>query len=127
MIFLKMCIYKMIDLLDIKRKSNSNRDGSVDLLRAAGIIFMIMGHVGFTGVFDKWIHGFHMPLWFIISGYFLTPLNVSERKTSDYIKGKFKGILLPYILFGGDMKLYQASREIIIGLGLCGQTVYALL
>ena len=56
---------------------------------------MIMGHVWFGAVFDKWIHGFHMPLWFMISGYFLN----TKRDTGTYIKRKVKAIIVPYFFF----------------------------
>lgn len=57
---------------------------------------MVMGHVGFGGQFDKWIHGFHMPLWFVIAGFFLN----TRRKTTSYLKRKIKSILVPYLFFG---------------------------
>ena len=42
----------------------------IDLYRAFGIILMVMGHIGFGGKFDKFIHAFHMPMFFFISGFF---------------------------------------------------------
>ena len=57
---------------------------------------MIMGHVWFGGSFDKWIHGFHMPLWFMISGFFLN----TRMNPALYVKRKAKAILIPYFVFG---------------------------
>ncbi len=71
------------------------RDRTVDLLRGLGILFMIMGHIGFGSRFDLWIHGFHMPLFFVISGYFFTP----DAPLFAFVKKKAKSLLLPYILF----------------------------
>ncbi len=53
-----------------------DRIESVDILRAVGILIMIMGHVGFSGKFDRYIHSFHMPVFFLISG----SLFVSKRE-----------------------------------------------
>lgn len=39
----------------------------------------------------------------------MTAEKVSERKTSDYIKSKIKGMLIPYFLFGGDEILYSIA------------------
>ena len=39
----------------------------IDIYRAFGIILMVMGHIGFGGKFDKFIHAFHMPMFFFIS------------------------------------------------------------
>ena len=69
-----------------------------DLVRAFGIILMIMGHVGFGNEFDHWIHAFHMPIFFIISGYFYSP-----EKSKNWLKNtqkKIKTIIVPYIIFG---------------------------
>lgn len=55
-----------------------------------------MGHVWFGGSFDKWIHGFHMPLWFIISGFFFH----TKSNLSLYVKRKAKSILVPYLILG---------------------------
>lgn len=49
-------------------RAKQSRAGYIDLLRGFCIILMVMGHVGFGVVFDKWIHAFHVPIWFIISG-----------------------------------------------------------
>lgn len=68
----------------------------VDYLRCFGIVLMIMGHVGFGEIFDKWIHSFHMPLWFFISGFFCNP----NDEYLKHIKKRTKKILLPYIVFG---------------------------
>lgn len=67
----------------------------IDLLRGTGIVLMIMGHIGFGGMFDKWIHGFHMPMFFVVSGYFY-----KERTIKDLLIRRMKSLLLPYIVFG---------------------------
>mgnify|MGYP007030225338 CR=1 FL=1 len=42
---------------------------------------MIMGHVGFGGHFDKWIHAFHMPMFFFVSGMFFRSDNNIQQRT----------------------------------------------
>lgn len=39
----------------------------LDLYRTIGILFMIMGHVGFGGVFYKFIYTFNMPMFFFFN------------------------------------------------------------
>ena len=74
-----------------------NRIDSVDILRAVGIILMIMGHVGFGGVFDRYIHSFNMPVFFLISGsLFVSKDNISIGK--QIIK-KAERLLLPYLFY----------------------------
>lgn len=67
----------------------------IDLLRFFGILLMVMGHVGFGVNFDKYIHSFHMPLWFFISGYFCN----YNKETKNYIKNKVLAIIIPYVFF----------------------------
>lgn len=73
-----------------------NRDFAVDLLRGFGIILMIFGHVHTCRRFDIWIHGFHMPLFFIISGYMFSP---EISSFTAFIKRKFTRLIVPYIGF----------------------------
>ena len=40
----------------------------IDVFKAFEIILMIMGHIGFGSIFDKIIHGSHMPMFFFVSG-----------------------------------------------------------
>lgn len=77
-------------------RAKQSRAGYIDLLRGFCIILMVMGHVGFGVVFDKWIHAFHVPIWFIISGLFLNP----SQPTRYYIIKKVKALLIPYFIFG---------------------------
>ena len=74
-----------------------NRVGHFDVLRGIGIVLMIMGHVSFGAAFSKYIHAFHMPLFFFVSGYF----HKGEKyvKSIDYIIQKAKTLLIPYTVF----------------------------
>lgn len=52
-----------------------------------------MGHVDFGRHFDFFIHSFHMPMFFLISGMFFQISKFSVRK-------KIKTLLFPYLFFG---------------------------
>lgn len=77
-------------IMEIKK-----RNESFDILRGIGIVLMVMGHIGFGEAFDKYIHTFHMPIFFFVSGYFFN--------TRDNFKSFFlhllKTIMVPYTLF----------------------------
>lgn len=77
---------------------NKNRFDDIDILRGIGIIIMVMGHVGFSGIFDVWIHSYHMPLFFVISGYFFKITESFSIKSLVY--KKFKSLIVPYLSFG---------------------------
>lgn len=67
----------------------------IDYLRCFGIIIMIMGHIGFTSIFDKWIHSFHMPIWFFISGYFCS----KGQPLGNHVYKRIRTLLIPYFIF----------------------------
>ena len=69
----------------------------MDVFRSLGIIAMIMGHVGFGENFDHFIHAFHMPMFFWISGFFYKR---GRYSIEEYIKKKIRTLLIPYVLFG---------------------------
>ena len=74
---------------------NRKRIESVDLFRAFGIILMIMGHIKFGSVFDKWIHAFHMPMFFFVSGWFFR----QKESLGAQIRKLVRSLLIPYIVF----------------------------
>lgn len=55
--------------MEIKKVKNGRID-SIDIFRGMGIIIMVMGHIGFGYVFDHFIHAFHMPMFYFVSGMF---------------------------------------------------------
>ncbi|MFR1077440.1 MAG: acyltransferase family protein, partial [Romboutsia timonensis] len=70
----------------------------VDTLKGIGILLMLMGHVPFGANFDYYIHAFHMPLFFFISGFLI---KIDKNMSIDNIlKRKFKSLIIPYISFG---------------------------
>lgn len=74
------------------------RNPYIDLMRGIGIILMVAGHVDFGEGFDRFIHAFHMPLFFLVSGY------LSKDKQSvdliTVVKKNAKSLLIPYFAFG---------------------------
>ena len=69
----------------------------VDLFRALGILLMIMGHVRFGQVFDKWIHAFHMPMFFFVTGWFYR--HRPELSLSQNCCRKVRNLIAPYLIF----------------------------
>jgi fucose 4-O-acetylase-like acetyltransferase len=63
-----------------------------DIAKGIGIICVILGHLGFgSRIFST----FHMPLFFLISGYFY-----KYSKNKDFISKKAKQLLIPYLFTG---------------------------
>lgn len=62
-------------------------------MKGIGIVAMILGHSPLPHVFISFIFTWHMPLFFLISGFFFHPLNIKES-----IKKNFRALLVPYFL-----------------------------
>lgn len=67
----------------------------VDYYKYIGITLMIMGHVGLGEAFDKYIHAFHMPMFFVASGFCFS----SGREFHAFLRRKIQSILIPYFAF----------------------------
>ena len=78
-------------------EANKPRVEYIDLFRSFGIILMIMGHIKFGSYFDKWIHAFHMPMFFFVSGWFFRSRD--DVAIGTQIKNKAKSLLRPYVCF----------------------------
>lgn len=82
---------------DRQTDRQTGRIDFIDIFRAFGIILMIMGHIGFGNKFDYFIHAFHMPMFFLVSGFLYKQKTISFRY---YVISKSKSLLIPYIVFG---------------------------
>lgn len=67
----------------------------IDIFRGIGIFLMIACHVYFGYAFDKFVHAFHMPMFFFVTGYFF---KITETK--KFMIKKFKTLIIPYVFFG---------------------------
>ena len=65
----------------------------VDSLKGFAIILVVLGHI--ASPLSSFIYSFHMPLFFIASGFFLNPTN--ELK-SEIIKS-FKRLFKPFFIY----------------------------
>lgn len=75
------------------------RDKSIDIVKAICIVLMVMCHAGISLPYSKFIYMFHMPVFFIVSGY------VFNSKHSDsfdafvmFVKRKIKRLWFPFFV-----------------------------
>lgn len=71
------------------------RNKRIDVLKAIGIILVVAGHSG--SPIRNYIYTFHMPLFFFISGFLR--YGQRDKKAKEFLKSKFKSIIIPYIVF----------------------------
>jgi len=79
-------------------KANSHIK-EIDIIKAIGIILMVLGHCGF--IFKHFIYVFHMSLFFVVSGYCYNNKNSKDfTNLLQYVLKKVKTLYIPYILVG---------------------------
>lgn len=73
------------------------RNDDISVSKGIGIILMVMGHAGLVFPLDSIIYSFHMPLFFILSGYFY---KVPEYLWhGSFIKKRIKSLWVPYVIW----------------------------
>lgn len=75
------------------------REEWVDTLKGIGILLVIVGHT--NSPFFKLIYGFHMPLFFMISGFLYNEESAKKIGVINSIKKDAKRYLYPYFILSG--------------------------
>ena len=92
-------------------KLEKKRIDYFDIAKGIGIILMILGHMSLQNEYLKnFIYSFHMPLFFIISGYFF-----KQRDNKVCMKNILKKLIVPYIVTCVFIIAYKVFRLILDG------------
>lgn len=78
-----------------------SKGGVTDLasLKALGIVLVLIGHApGLGTLVYKMIYAFHMPLFFFISGYYLSDRRLGNN-TVEFLRDVGNKLFLPYLVF----------------------------
>ena len=71
----------------------AERSSWIDYAKVIGIWLVVYGHTP-GHYFVHWIFIFHMPLWFILSGYLYKPRNFQAE-----LKRTIPVLVIPYVLY----------------------------
>jgi len=69
------------------------RDDVIDISKGVGIFFVVWGHT--VCPIDKFIYEFHVPFFFIVSGYFYS----RDESWFRFLKKNIKRIVYPYLIY----------------------------
>lgn len=67
----------------------------IDIAKAIAILLMVIGHTSIPHVLSNFIWAFHMPLFFIASGF----TNGGGKTLAEFIMSKTKSLLLPFVVY----------------------------
>ena len=76
----------------IKLNPINNRLPEFDIAKGIAILCVILGHLGNNNI-NRVVFVFHMPIFFLISGYFLSQSGTYK----EFVTKKFKQCMVPYI------------------------------
>lgn len=65
----------------------------LDIAKGIGIISVIIGHYDYRPMLQNFIFSFHMPIFFLISGYFY-----KNVPWNDFFRKKARQLIVPYII-----------------------------
>ena len=86
----------------------SNRDVSIDIMRGIGILSMLVGHCVIPDLLHKFIYMWHMPLFFITSGYFFR-----RKDFLNTLNGSLKNLIFPYLTAGVIITMLMPDKQIM--------------
>lgn len=82
----------------------------IDMAKGYGMLSVILAHLD-VGILGTWIYTFHMPLFFLLSGYVFS----AKDDFSTFMKKKCKSMLIPYFCLGIPMLLFDGFGHYIVG------------
>ena len=93
-----------------EKVKRNNRISWLDMAKGYGTLLVIFAHLG-AGSIRTWIYTFHMPLFFLLSGYVFN----ENYDFSNFIKKKCKSIVVPYFCLGIPMVLFEFLKYVYSG------------
>lgn len=97
------------------------RNTVFDSMKGLAILCMIIAHSPRDPFIWKFIHTWHMPLFFIISGFFFHPKTIR-----DYLQKNARQLLLPYIVVGTTLVALSYIKQQLTGGKIDGRTLTIL-
>ncbi len=91
------------------------RNVSVDILKGVGIFAVVLGHYIIPSGLSDFIFSFHMPLFFILSGYFF-----KLKDNAHVLRQGWSKLIIPYLFVGVISIFLSGVKALLHGDGLSG-------
>lgn len=98
----------------------NKRECFVDIAKSIGIFLVVLGHTEINPDLKTFIYSFHMPLFFIISGFLLK----TESSFKEFFIKRFKRLMIPYFVFSFLTYLFWVFVTGRHGIGLVSEIGY---
>lgn len=94
---------------------------TVDIAKGIGIILVVWAHASGPG--SNWIYQFHMPLFFLISGYLFN----SKTTIKEFVVRKIKSLYLPFVIWNLVIILLRTLRNLLTSSPTASYTIKAVI
>ena len=99
----------------MKKISTKPRTEYIDIARGIVIILMLIGHSGAPDILTQLIYGFHMPFFFILSGFLYNREKWDEKGLRKLVVSKFRAYIIPYFVLCGINIAMKITYDFLIG------------
>lgn len=108
--------------VDTALKRRDDLDGA----KGISIALVVLGHILNRVIpsdhfMSTWINLFHLPMFFIVSGYLFGLKNIHKLMLGGYINKRVRTLLYPYLTFS---LLYAVVYLVFIGIRMRGIPIY---
>ena len=93
-----------------------NRNTNISICKGIAIILMVCAHADCPGLLNNFIYLFHMPLFFIASGYFFSRKYLSDPWT--FVSKRFSGLYIPMVKWS---VLFLLLHNLLFKVGLLNE------
>lgn len=92
------------------------RDNRITIVKAIGIILVVVAHTDGHGLLNSFIFEFHMPLFFICAGYFFSLRYLHDEGT--FVGRRLKGLYVPFVKWS---VLFLVLHNVMFDVGLLSE------
>ena len=92
-------------------RQKKGRIGSVDVAKGVGILSIVIGHLANSETVNALVFQYHVPIFFIVAGYFLS----TSKPFGVFVRQKAKRLLLPYAFTCAAICVVMACFRIATG------------
>jgi acyltransferase len=91
----------------------TERNLKIDVFRGLGIMLVVLGHTaGLPAEVHRYVYSFHMPAFFILSGY-LFQFDKVRRSPRSFVNGKFHRLIIPAWCMGAVCGLAFVAKLLL--------------
>ena len=99
-----------------KEKERKMRNTTISICKALAIILMVIGHAEAPTRLHYFIYEFHMPVFFIVSGYFFSTKYVYRE--AEFVRKRVRGLYWPFVKWS---VVFLALHNLMFRIGILNE------